>query len=216
MSANTTTNADKVVPFGLDDWRELIAPGKYFLILPDASSSQTEQLNCLLRLAIYFAIVMFLFGRYPAALFALFAGVGFAYVLNFASVKKKERFAAVASSQTLQASETGAADGCRRPTKGNPFMNVLPYDDPRMPGACDVEDPTIRRSMDNIFNENLFRDVGDIYHRTASDRQYYTMPSTTVPNDTVAFAKWLYGQDKTCKEDTRQCWSSTTRRGTAF
>lgn len=31
-------------------------------------------------------------------------------------------------------------------------------------------------------------------------RQYYTMPNSSVPNDTLAYANWLYGKDKVCKE----------------
>lgn len=31
-------------------------------------------------------------------------------------------------------------------------------------------------------------------------RQYHTMPNSSVPNDTIKFANWLYGQDKVCKE----------------
>ena len=34
-----------------------------------------------------------------------------------------------------------------------------------------------------------------------SSRQFYTNPSTTIPNDQEAFAKWLYyNPEKTCKE----------------
>ena len=31
-------------------------------------------------------------------------------------------------------------------------------------------------------------------------RQYYTMPNSSIPNDTMAYANWLYGKDKVCKE----------------
>ena len=36
-------------------------------------------------------------------------------------------------------------------------------------------------------------------------RQFYTMPSTTIPNDQTGFAKFLYQLPTTCKEDSAQC-----------
>ena len=36
-----------------------------------------------------------------------------------------------------------------------------------------------------------YRDPNDIYNRISSERQFYTTPNTTVPNDQTGFAKWL-------------------------
>ena len=38
-----------------------------------------------------------------------------------------------------------------------------------------------------------------------SQRQFYTMPNTTIPNAQDDFAKWLYANPKTCKEDQEFC-----------
>ena len=50
------------------------------------------------------------------------------------------------------------------------------------------------------FNNNLFHDIEDVYDRKNSQRQFYTMPSTTIPNNRDTFQKWLYKTPKTCKE----------------
>ncbi len=38
-----------------------------------------------------------------------------------------------------------------------------------------------------------------------SQRQFFTMPWTTIPNAQNEFAKWLYLNPKTCKEDQDYC-----------
>ena len=45
------------------------------------------------------------------------------------------------------------------------------------------------------------QDVDDLFGRYNSQRQFYTMPSTTVPNDQKSFAEWLYKTPETCKEN---------------
>lgn len=92
---------------------------------------------------------------------------------------------------------------CTVPTKQNPFMNVLinEYEEnPLRKKACFIN-KQVGEYVDKYFNEDLYRSVDDIYQKNASERQYYTMPSTEIPNEQDKFAKWLYGIDgKTCKE----------------
>jgi hypothetical protein len=95
---------------------------------------------------------------------------------------------------------------CSRPTAANPFMNVLLTDfkeNPHRAPACDVRDCGTRSEVHQLFNKNLQRDVGDIFYKNASDREFYSTPNTTIPNDQDAFAKWLY---KTPPEKGLSCW----------
>ena len=73
------------------------------------------------------------------------------------------------------------------------------------PPACDVSDPEVKLLIDNNFDNNLYKDIDDIFGKMNSQRQFYTMPSTTIPNDQESFAKWLYLSPKTCKEDQDYC-----------
>jgi hypothetical protein len=44
-------------------------------------------------------------------------------------------------------------------------------------------------------------DPGDTFNRTQSQRQWVTMPSTTIPNDKESYQNWLYRvEGRTCKE----------------
>lgn len=87
----------------------------------------------------------------------------------------------------------------REPTVDNPFMNVLVSDYMRDSnkhandvGACDVENTKVKTKINENFNDNLFRDIGDVFAKNASDRQYYTTPNTQIPNNQSGFASWLY------------------------
>ena len=101
---------------------------------------------------------------------------------------------------------------CVAPTKDNPFGNVLLSDytnDPNIPPACDLfGDIDQHGTMDQVeekFGENLYRNVDDVFGRTNSQRQFYTNPSTTIPNDQSTFARWLYGDAKSCKDNPYDC-----------
>ena len=107
------------------------------------------------------------------------------------------------------------SDSCIRPTVDNPFMNstmkdYLNIDDnnkivDRQP-ACDINDAKIKKEIDADFNNNLYKDVTDIFGKLNSQRNFYTMPWTTIPNDPKHdFAKWLYLSPKTCHEDQEAC-----------
>lgn len=103
---------------------------------------------------------------------------------------------------------------CTKPTIDNPFMNVtmkdyMNFDDNgfvvNRPPACDPNDPEIKKMMDQTFSNNLYRDVSDVFGKKSSQRNYFTMPWTTIPNKQDEFARWLYLAPKTCKEDQDYC-----------
>ncbi len=146
-------------------------------ILPDPTESLDLQLNALMRLGVYFALIMLLVGNIQVAVFTLITVSVFTYAIY---ERPGESFF------------DSRKDICRRPEKENIFMNPLIFDDPSEPAACDVQDPGTRRSMDHMFNESMYRDVDDVFHAHSAHRQFYTMPSTTVPNDQTQFAKFLY------------------------
>jgi len=104
---------------------------------------------------------------------------------------------------------------CTKPTLDNPFMNAtmknyLDIDKnnniiPQLP-ACDPNDPDIKREIDGNFNNNLYNDVSDLFGKVNSQRNFFTMPWTTIPNDpNLDFAKWLYASPQTCHEDQAAC-----------
>lgn len=97
---------------------------------------------------------------------------------------------------------------CRKPTKDNPFMNPLLNDITTYPElspvACNSDDDEIKDKIVDCYNEELYRDVSDLFERQNSQRQFYTMPQV-YPNDQKAFADWCYKGDNICKVDQSKC-----------
>ena len=89
------------------------------------------------------------------------------------------------------------------PTESNPFMNVLLNDyieNPDKKPAADVDNPHVRKEIERHFNQGLNRDIDDIWQKENSQRQYYTTPSTTIPNDRESFVNWCFSTPYSCKD----------------
>ena len=68
-------------------------------------------------------------------------------------------------------------------------MNVLPTDNRDRKEACTTND--MKENINNKFEFNLYKNIGDVFGNENSQRQFYTMPSTTIPNNRKDFADWL-------------------------
>ena len=94
---------------------------------------------------------------------------------------------------------------CRVPNKDNPFMNPTLTDygsnlQPPPKSCPSYNNKGVQRRVEELFNEDLYRDVTDVFGKNNSQRQFYTVPGNRVPNDQGNFAQWLYGTPPTCKE----------------
>ena len=93
-----------------------------------------------------------------------------------------------------------------KPTLNNPFMNILPDDYITRPNRDSLNKANsyintgLNNYMDDKYNYNLYKDADDVFDNNTTQRQFYTMPVTTIPNQQTKFAKWLYATPPTCKE----------------
>lgn len=108
---------------------------------------------------------------------------------------------------TIKEIKDAQKNSCRKPSSNNPFMNTLvdDYNNGNIPVACNAEDDEIHDNEVKYFNEDLYRDLEDLWDTKNSQRQWYTLPNTKVPNDQIDFAKWLYSSPSTCKENQINC-----------
>lgn len=94
-----------------------------------------------------------------------------------------------------------------KPTARNPFMNVLLDEityNPKRPGADIIMQPMNQIILDDYFRVQWTSDPTDVFGRTQGQRQFYTMPSSSIPNDQGSYQNWLYLlPGKTCKEGGR-------------
>ena len=80
-------------------------------------------------------------------------------------------------------------------------------DNPKRPEAAPAYEPSVENEINtSVADPRLFQDLGDSIAFNQSMRNFYSMPSTTVPNDQQAFANFLYGNMPSCKEgNVMQC-----------
>jgi hypothetical protein len=94
------------------------------------------------------------------------------------------------------------------PSPRNPFMNVLVDEiknNPNRKEAASHNNPVVKATLDDYFRVNWFSDPTDVFGRNQSQREFITMPSTTIPNDRESYQNWLYKiPGKTCKEGGRE------------
>ncbi len=173
----------------------LFSNGNAAKFMPLPGTPLEAQLNAAMRLAIYFTAIVMLLRQNMAAVYVLLFVAGFTYFIH-----------SRVSVDTMDGGESplsigeGPSGPCVRTSADNPFMNVLQFQDPKRPAACNVLQCSVKKDIRERFNKNLVRDVDDIFEKKASDRQFYTTPITTVPNDQEGFAKWLYMTPPTRKE----------------
>jgi hypothetical protein len=102
----------------------------------------------------------------------------------------------------------GGAAPATVPSAKNPFMNVLIDEikyNPTRPMAASVLDPSVKVTLDDFFRTEFYSDPTDVFGRSQSQREFITMPSTSIPNDQGSYQDWLYKiPGKTCKEGGRE------------
>jgi hypothetical protein len=103
------------------------------------------------------------------------------------------------------------------PSPRNPFMNVLVDEikyNPTRPEAASVDTPVVKATLDEFFKVNWYSDPTDVFGKKQGQRQFITMPSTTIPSDRESYQNWLYKiPGKTCKEGGREACVGGTEGG---
>ena len=196
------------------DPMHLFTRDNYYFFFPSKEMTFAQQLNTLLRLTIYFSVLMFVLQRDINIFLAPLFVCAFTYFLFNIDTENKVRETLKLEQLNLH-EDTNTHEICQKPTENNPFMNVLVSDyvlNPEKKKACNVSKKPIRKAAQKYFDTNLYRSVSDIFNKEASDRQWVTNPITTIPNEAVEFAQWCYGGGKTCKEGNgTRCYSNSYR-----
>jgi hypothetical protein len=192
-------------------------------IFPSRRFDMTRKLNALVRLAFCYGVLMYLYEKERKYLYLPVVVLGITWIVHYkqkdsgkAQVMKDSINGQLADLTKLNALETE----CRIPTKDNPFMNptLREYgsDQPTPPKSCpSYNNVGVQKRVEDLFNEDLYRDVTDVFGKNNSQRQYYTVPGSQIPNDQGSFSQWLYGTPPTCKEGNRTACLAQTGRGSS-
>jgi hypothetical protein len=217
-------------PFWFNDPSILFNKDIITKIYPEKMMSSNEKLNAITRLVILLTILGYLITeKYKIVVTGLvtLASIVFLHYIQRnneaknGDVNVKEAFTnrdvyAIKKSEFTQ------------PTPKNPVMNVLMNeytDDPSRMDAAPSYHPEVEKNInestkefiksnfnDPNIDEKLFNDLGDSLEFSQSMRSWYVMPNSAIPNDQNSFAKFCYGDMKSCKDgDDFACIQSSPR-----
>ena len=196
-----------------NDLKGFITQENFLKFFPTSNMTYYEQINSIIRFTLYLVIILILFKNNYKVLYILIIVLLLTYGMSLIDTVEKKSEEENFKKQNLAVSKTTKKE-CIKPTTDNPFMNVLLTDykeDSKRNNkeACDIENKKIKKSMNDKYDERLFRSVDDIYMNNSSDRQFYTMPVSDIINDQTGFAKWLYDRGPSCKQgNVEQCYNN--------
>lgn len=212
-------------------------------VIPSANMSYSTKVNALVRLSIYIGIVLAVVMRNYLWLYVPILTMFLTYVLylfrkmhiesttggdliesmsqNLEMTDLSKSYSASISSgldnqhsfdaQNEYEHFNSTAIDATYPSLSNPFMNPMPFDNRKRPEAANPE--AMNSKIETYFNKTLFREVGDIFSKENSQREFYTVPTTTFPSNQNDYAKWLYGMPPSCKDGNgAQCVANNESR----
>ena len=178
-------------------------------ILPLINMNFKEKLLAIVNLIIFLSLIFSLIYRN-----IIFILLGIILIIFICYIYLFDEQIKIDTNETLSNRNLGIYDNkiCVKPSLDNPFMNpsIIDYNNNNKNiKACPFNKEEIDTNINTYFKENVFKDINDIYERNFSERQFYTVPSTTIPNDRQSYEQWLYKRDKTCKENNGiQCYNN--------
>jgi len=186
--------------------RILFDKNRLIEFIPTSDMTHEEKLNALTRLSIYAGLLMLVYTRGMWTMYIPILGMFFTLFLY--KMYRPQRGSEL-KDPTLALKDDSIVikpPFCTPPTRNNPFMNVMFNEwseNPNRPAACEYDG--VSQETENHFNYDLYKDIDDLFEKNNGQRQFFTMPYTTIPNDQGSFAKWLYDTPATCKEDASAC-----------
>lgn len=196
----------------IKDFNVLFEKEKLFKYIPLNSYSNYEKINSMMRFTLYISVLLsFLYKNLNY--FFIFIICGVVTFIMYNNEEKKddkillenlENYNKIKNDPDIKKHKINHKKylkKCVLPSRNNPFMNVLPTDNRKRKEACkSYNDEKIKNLVDDKFSKGLYKDINSVYNNENSQREFYTMPNTTIPNKQGDFANWLYGIPKTCKE----------------
>lgn len=200
-------------PIWIDNLEILFEKDRLIDFFPTQKQTRAERINSLARLSLYISIILSLYYS-DIKFMAIFVFFMLLSYLMYNEADESEYNVKPINEEPVIGMENLENGECTKPTIDNPFMNATMKDYMTFdkngtivdrPVACNPNTPDVKKTMDTHFNNNLYKDVSDVFGKSNSQRQFFTMPYTTIPNDQESFARWLYLNPKTCKEDQDYC-----------
>ena len=197
-------------PFWLNDYKILFYGDRLADFFPTINMTLIEKLNAIFRLSIYLSILLYLFtSKYQYLYIMIIVGLFTCFIFFSQKDNIELYFNSNPNSDDniVQKNLIEEKENIIEPTVENPFMNInlITDDKEKKAPLPSWNNDNLQKDIEDKFGYNLYRDVGDLYGKSNSQREFYTMPSTTIPNNQTSFAKWCYSVGPTCKEKSIYC-----------
>lgn len=211
--------------FWTDDIAVLFRDANYLNFIPSASNNNTENLNALVRFSLYLLIFFLMIHTNTYWLLLPIVIILSTIILHNIYISQHQLSEPFSSCKKNLTFDVGYYDfdenlifgndakcnytkrkkdniQCRRPTNDNPFMNPSIDDmNKEHPIPCNADDDKINTEIKNAYNDDIYRDIDDVFDRKNSQRQFFTV-AHNIPNDQEGFARWCYNFPPTCKSNT--------------
>ena len=174
----------------------------YTDFFPDSLQTPEQSLNSITRLSLYISIILSFYKSNYNYMYIFLLTIIILTII-YETRHKKENYENEKDKISLTV-----------PTSDNPMMNLTMKDymnygpDGKLiirPPIANPLDPKVRQEMSDRFYDGLYQDVNDVFSKHNAHLNFYTMPSTTIPNDIDTFKKWVYGDtiQNSCKKDSK-------------
>jgi hypothetical protein len=183
---------------------------------PTTDMNSIQKLNAITRFSIVSGLVTFLFIKNVSAFIITAIGMLLSIFLYFSPLVERDLIdrsikqgVSINPSKVLNYENNKASENlpriyrkpCLGTSKDNPMMNVpitaygteYPYE-----SSC-KETLETKEKLEENWNHGLFQDISNLWGKRNSQRQFYTNPNTSIPNDQTGFANWLYRKPGVCK-----------------
>jgi len=197
-------------PFWFKDISILYDKNYLLEIIPKKEYDFSRKLNAVVRFAIYYSILLYIFKRDNNILCFPFITIVITVFLHKTNKDEKndDAMKGLMSSKNNTSMEDIDMmimdinkDVFREPDDDNPMMNQNTFDLYENKKAVPTyNNPGMKRKVEETLDAGIFKDSNDLFNRRNSQRQWYTMPNTEAMNKQTEFAKWCYMTPPTCKE----------------
>ena len=172
--------------FWINDYSILFRKDKLTEFFPAEYMTKEQKLNALSRFSIYLGVLLYVYNNNTNNFLIPICVFGITYFIY--KNNNIELFTQPGSNMQQYTTST----------INNPMKNKLVHElstnkPPSLPSILD------KNEVSENLNKSVYRDVGDIYNNSHSQRQFYTMPENNQSN----FAHWLY-DEPSCKSGNKE------------
>lgn len=204
--------------FWLDNPNSLFNKSHISQIWPTNELTMNEKLNAITRLIILLTLVGYMLTKNIKIVISFFVAIGVIIVMQ--RTKSNDEIKESFQNEKYLVNKPLKENNFTLPTKKNPLMNVMmdeyKYNTNKKPAAPAYNEKVLKEINESGKNPNakLYKNLGDNLKYEDSMRNFYTMPNSQIPNDQNAFAKFCYGNMKSCKDgDEFQCTRNNLEAG---